>query len=744
MDATAIGRAADLLGDTNLLLFRHRQAMPVQFPYPLTPAGYLAMERAFILAMRKAWTGQVNKGLELIQATAAKHAPGGFNQDFIDNWLLPTLSKMTGEALVAGKEPKLEAALSWFSEAGVKFGKYEAGAQALKFASPVAGSAFKHLPELNDQDHRVVEWLQKDNVYWIGRNFDNNLRDQIRSKALEVASLGLSGRELGRQLKADLGTTFKRSEYYWEVVGSCSLTRGRTAGALFEYASEGYEVAVWVAMLDERMCFPAFTAVATDMGPMRIADIKIGQQVLSDCGGLHPAIATSKREYSGPLTLIVAGMNVLLGTSGHPIGTLSGWKNMGDLKPGDSAQLVQDQTANIGAVVNFTLSNMNDRPSLDIELRIPAGVLRCVLMPVVPINLNGNPMISDSKVNRMTANLELRNESDPEFIQRLSTDSLYAGLASVLAIACKAAEHNPGMGRSSSELLAASLANDQLGRTSACFGTEPPVESGACMGLENLTASFAGLILGFSKPAGHAADGIAVSNAGRNSEVLSADRTGFYNLIGLGREIAGLGTKATVRAAFAGDECIATMGTDSGGMLARGPSPTNSAASLAQSSSFWHEFLSTCYANGHWKTLLDELYKFALLRATTVHNLEVADSNTFYANGVVVHNCDICGKLDEQEFVIAKSLETWNTLLSSQTPEIAKQVMPWMGIDNKRQWTDSRGNSFPSAYFKDASGARVYVGENILKPDWLQGHGLGECPAHGGCRCHKRAGQSPE
>lgn len=102
--------------------------------------------------------------------------------------------------------------------------------------------------------------------------------------------------------------------------------------SVYEYPRKGQ---------DDHACVVAGTRVSTSSGDRPIEQIKVGDSVLTRDG--YKIVLNSGMTSSKALTFKVMLVDKveLVGTANHPILTIDGWRNLGDLKPGDLVQCMK-------------------------------------------------------------------------------------------------------------------------------------------------------------------------------------------------------------------------------------------------------------------------------------------------------------------------------------------------------------------------------------------------------------------
>ncbi len=115
-------------------------------------------------------------------------------------------------------------------------------------------------------------------------------------------------------------------------------------------------------------CFTEDMRVVTSRGLKRIADVQVGDLVLTHKGRFRPVVETMQRYYNGPLYRIkVKGIGVVLEvTPEHPILTPEGWVEVQHLKVGDWVAVGVPQGTQSAPV--FDLALLEYAPDLEVEV----------------------------------------------------------------------------------------------------------------------------------------------------------------------------------------------------------------------------------------------------------------------------------------------------------------------------------------------------------------------------------------
>lgn len=218
---------------------RQTRAKATGFIWPLNDAGYRAMERSLIDSLKAHYR---LTEVELLQRI----------EQFID------------DKFIANPELGINGAInSWVDYATNKIeDDDDLAAAIITHATEAPGFGSREIakalgmpfPKTSQWDQRIGDWLQRDANFWIGNQYDYQLRKRLTKAGIEVLQQGLGRREMGRELKRQFGEVVKKSAYQWEVVGSALTARGRHAGQIMSMVEMGVETWTWQTAGDERVC----------------------------------------------------------------------------------------------------------------------------------------------------------------------------------------------------------------------------------------------------------------------------------------------------------------------------------------------------------------------------------------------------------------------------------------------------------------------------------------------------------
>ena len=367
-------------------------------------------------------------------------------------------------------------------------------------------------------------------------------------------------------------------------------------------------------VLDEMTCFPAKTKIKTINGNKNIENIKIGDKVFTH-KGVEKVSMIGQRKYKGQMVELKIGRKKITTTAEHPFWVKSkGWVIAKDLRIGD--KFVNFRKNKL--LCNFIrfyhqLWNSNNIDIVFNKIRVLASIPFRIFVPIRAVNLQCNPIICKKEVNRISANSFFLNVFNFKFIQNFSNFLFNRSLTPIFSGAgyrAKSAEFMNCGG--SSKRFTALNTNRKERRTTADFRAKLNIFS-TCY--KYLSTAKASLIKSFSCPALETTKVISVGIGNRHLKFLFAIRAYLGNMFQL---ISASHTTIYARSCFRRIYQFAT-----------------SFAFNIFSSKFSHQL--------NYSTI-------SQVKQAIVYNLSVANDKTYFANGILVHNCNYCMSIDKRVF----------------------------------------------------------------------------------------------
>nr|WP_169786646.1 head maturation protease, ClpP-related [Streptomyces alboflavus] len=419
--------------------------------------------------------------------------------------------------------------------------------------------------------------------------------------------------------------------------------------------------------LDQNTCLAPEVLVTTRSGLVPAKDVTLDDELLTHSGrwAKPDRIVVSEVEEQLTRMVLTDGRSLRL-TWDHPVLVRNGsgfaWRNAGDLAVGD---LVVDQsTLELDGEVSAVDLGLGQAPDGVSTVGYVGGLAavdaRAQRVPVVSVGLDYE-RVADEEVHDPGADLDLGSVTAPEVFESLADPAFDAGLGVAGAVAAdRAVPLAGGAGGDDAEVRPAVAAGDDDGRSAAGLGAVAPL-----VGLGVPEGGTASLARGGDAPgvtAGSRAADVPVCGADGNAVLLAAFGADLGDLPprgpDLGEELR-VGELALLRAV---DGAMARPAGD----LAR--------ASLASRRRVVRTSSAPRRAHRAGLTERSELDRVSAVRTRSVHDLSVQvataqiaaierelhagevfdftipDDETFWAEGVLVHNCTPCADIDGREF----------------------------------------------------------------------------------------------
>lgn len=479
-------------------------------------------------------------------------------------------------------------------------------------------------------------WAQMTPADW-GRN-GYNLRleyERLREFARAIEAGERTEAQAAAQAKLYADSAFGR---YWQIRQEAERNAGTQEAKL-------------VTVGDERVCFPAWTLVETSQGAVPIQFLKPGMRVLTRVGFCSVA-AVSQRTYTGAMTTVDADGMSVTATSDHPFWTLEqGWLACGRIERGYSVQTLGKKLVKVGSVHHFFLGNANDAPTVGLKVGILSAIPIGVSMPVDAISFKRHACISQQEVNAVSANPNFLLKRNVQVDKGFPYSSLERRFRSGTSITGKTAELLAcGAGNSSKSLATRRTLNVDR-RTPALFRAVVPIE--IRFSAKNLAASLASHVFRIGRAAFSAANRVTIRITGSHGERLTTLRANFGDvvfgpdgLIAVDRTVSFATANTSpisidsLSASHTGD--FSTFGMASSVVAV---SVTECSVGSDRPGTFNNLAAVTTAVLRHFAPSLmklSRLYQRLCVNAMTVYDLEVEGEHEFYANGFLVHNCNLC------------------------------------------------------------------------------------------------------
>ena len=483
-------------------------------------------------------------------------------------------------------------------------------------------------------------------------------------EALRLLTPGAVGREVASQVGGflrGLKNWFRRDQ-----LGG-ALHRAQNAGRLATLAAAPKARYFSSEKLDSNTCLAPEVLVTTRSGLVPAKDVTLDDELLTHSGRWTKPDRIVVSEVEEQLTRVVLadGRSLRL-TWDHPVLVRSGdgfvWRHAGDLTVGD---LVVDQSplergGEVGAV-DLGLGQTPDGVTPVGDVAALASVdVRAQGVPVVPVGLDDKG-VANEEVHDPRAYLDLGSMGTPEALKGLADSAFDTGLGVTGSVAADGAVTAAGCDRGDdTEVCSAVVAGDDDGRPTAGLGTvAPPVGLGVA---EGGTAPLAGGVDSPGSAAFARASDVPVGGANGDAELLAAFGADLGDPLqrgsDLGQELR-VGELALLRAVNSAGpvpacDLSAARLTERRRVVRTSSAPRCAErAGLAERSELDRVSAVRTRSIHDLSVLVATVQIAAIereLHAGEVFDLTVPDDETFWAEGVLVHNCTPCKDIDGAEF----------------------------------------------------------------------------------------------
>lgn len=152
------------------------------------------------------------------------------------------------------------------------------------------------------------------------------------------------------------------------LISATEITRVYTEANTIAWKESGVVTGrQWLTANDERVCFPAWTFVETEIGPWPIQQIRSGTLVRTR-DGLHAVIATSKSVYYGHMVQLLTARGMVASTRSHRFWAVDkqDWVKAEDLEQGQPVEWIDGSSIVVNDVLLW-LNRGTDVYNLEIE-----------------------------------------------------------------------------------------------------------------------------------------------------------------------------------------------------------------------------------------------------------------------------------------------------------------------------------------------------------------------------------------
>lgn len=399
---------------------------------------------------------------------------------------------------------------------------------------------------------------------------------------------------------------------------------------------------VWIVTPDDRLCFTGDTLVSTESGPRPISAVKCGERVWTHLG-LRPVSSVMAWPTRSRLVAVTTQCGRSVATADHPFLVLRArgpeWCLAGSLKQGDLVCVRESTTKSdmCADVVHLRLSDPYDTPTVSTQEGGFSIIPGLVTVPVLAVDFQGDLVPEEKEIHAVAPDFSLLGKLDSSFAERCSDRGLQHVLAVESSVAGEATELPLDLLGLDSELSLTLPTLPEQRRSATNLRTKLRVST---LVTESLAAPWTIPVGGHRPSAFERAHGVSVSDDSWYQERLRADRTDLLNLLALATlQVTRPATESSV------PQVVSALGAES------------------TATAFTNEVIGILPASGvvadgrtefgpvmvDWLATPDAfLSHHSIVSIHTVYSLEISDAHTFFAGGVLVHNCPRCARLDAQ------------------------------------------------------------------------------------------------
>ncbi len=227
--------------DNAIWLAGAERSLNVRSVYKPTNDDFLAVERNMVRKINQVWRENVSESMkDLVEMM------DGINQEvseeMISQIILPYLDVHLAESFYS--DPDLRKTVKASIQRTYRLSKAQ-----------IAKEVGVKLAGTSAIDEQAKTWLQLDTRFWLRHQWETHIRERIQDTARKIGiEQGLGRREVGRAMASAFKGVCGESAYYWEVVGSATVTRGRSWSNLTGFQDAGIRKNIWQTVGDERVC----------------------------------------------------------------------------------------------------------------------------------------------------------------------------------------------------------------------------------------------------------------------------------------------------------------------------------------------------------------------------------------------------------------------------------------------------------------------------------------------------------
>lgn len=587
---------------------------------------------------------------------------------------------------------------------------------------------------LSRTDERIAEHLRKSQTAFVTDAYGRRVEafgEQARQTIARGLEQGLDRTAIAQDLARMTGAAaLNRGESYWRLVSAAFANRARVGTQVAAFAEARVDRFKFIAVMDERTCFAAGTRVRlAGGGSRRIENLRPGDAVLSCRGQARRVLAQrvhAKRQWC---EVHLSDGRKLRVTPNHPLLTTHGWVHAGSIHAGD--ELVRGVLQGLGDVRSLWTHDAPEARWASTDQVLLAGMSRTRRESAAPmrdmwamVSANGGMAVSlfagmqdDASHLR---NLQAGVHTPARARAPRKRDLLLSGvLASGSARRDHGRRDNERLRdlredvRLSAECGASRSHETALLKRVSTTGDQGDVsdlwEDVRTEGDRGISAALllTPMLSEIESGDEHRADSTEATRvASHQLRTADADRSLDCRLPRW-RSARGRSRRRVLASQNVRARCAAGRGTGRARLhdaSTRGErTPTRSAVCDPRSLELWPVAVDDLADRA--ATIRVALITHHLTKtAEPAYDVEVERDHGYIAEGIVVHNSEVCRFLDGTIWSVPRALGTLERAMKAEDPEEIRAIQPWV-----QSGKDESGQ--PIIYYTKPDGSRQIVAD---------------------------------
>jgi len=463
--------------------------------------------------------------------------------------------------------------------------------------------------------------------YKMAVNVNDTTKRQIQDLFKQALDEGNSVPQIEKKLRSMFTDI---SKVRANMIARSEVIRAHNAAADASYIQSGVvEKKRWWTARDERRCFAENTQIETEQGLKQIKDIKVGDMVQTHKGMKKVVNVSITKKTGRMIKMYFSTKQSLVCTPDHPIYESNrGWQYAEELNIGDKLQTSENEIIEVANLHNIKFFKAYNYISKFFKGFIPLCIFNWIIVPILAICFETDIEGRQKEINAVGFNLKFLGKFNFKSFKRLSDDFFKFCFPRIRTIAMKRTESLSFLlRRAYLKILSTFEAVDKGNLLMATFLRT--IMSCIAFSIKNFSACRTNSDSLEAMPTFQAANSVSVSGLFGNREILITNRTMLDDHKGLtGVSITSIRTK--------------------------------SSATLDLTLSLIRRF-STIFANNfnaffHKINLCRYYNKYIRwCQAYNVYDIEVEDAHTYFAGGVLVHNCPWCAEMHGKEILVSET-----------------------------------------------------------------------------------------